>query len=169
MSEAKKFIDAMTEPEFVIDSDTKAEWALKKIAEARSDCAAWVAWYEEKIKQIKEQTDFDTANLEAMLARYFDTVPHKKTKTQESYSLPGGKLVLKKQNAEYNYKDHQDETIAWLKKNGGANYIKVKEELDWKSLKADTQALNGQIVTMDGEIVPGITVIERPDKFTVEV
>lgn len=168
MSEAKR-IDTVEQPEFVIDSDTKAEWALKKIAEARKDCEAWVAWYTEKIKQIKEQTDFDTANLEAMLARYFDSVPHKKTKTQETYSLPGGKLILKKQNVEYNYKDHQEETIAWLKQNGGTNYIKIKEELDWKSLKADTQTVGGQIVTMDGEIVPGITATERPDKFTVEV
>ena len=167
MSEAKKFIDAMTEPEFIIDSDNKAEWALKKIAEARSDCAAWVAWYEEKIKQIKEQTEFDTANLEAMLARYFDTVPHKKTKTQESYALPGGKLVLKKQNAEYNRDDKT--VIEWLEQNGGEAYIKTEKKLDWSTLKRDTQALNGQIVTMDGEIVPGITVIERPDKFTVEV
>ena len=167
MSEAKKFIDAMTEPEFVIDSDTKAEWALKKIAEARSDCAAWVAWYEEKIKQIKEQTDFDTANLEAMLARYFDTVPHKKTKTQESYSLPGGKLVLKKQNAEYNRDDKT--VIEWLEQNGGEAYIKTEKKLDWSTLKRDTQALNGQIVTMDGEIIPGIEVTDRPDKFVVEV
>ena len=132
MSEARQ-IDAMGQPEFVIDSDTKAEWALKKIAEARKDCAGWVAWYEEKIRQIKEQTEFDTANLEAMLAQYFDTVPHKKTKTQEIYALPGGKLILKKQNAEFNYKEHQDETIAWLKKTGGESYIKVKEELDWKT------------------------------------
>jgi hypothetical protein len=56
-----------------------------------------------------------------------------------------------------------------LKENGGTNYIKIKEELDWKSLKADTQTVGGQIVTMDGEIVPGITATERPDKFTVEV
>lgn len=167
MSEAKKFIDAMTEPEFIIDSDNKAEWALKKIAEARSDCAAWVAWYEEKIKQIKEQTDFDTANLEAMLARYFDTVPHKKTKTQESYALPGGKLVLKKQNAEYNRDDKT--VIEWLERNGGEAYIKTEKKLDWSTLKRDTQALNGQIVTMDGEIIPGIEVTDRPDKFVVEV
>ena len=167
MSEAKKFIDAMTEPEFIIDSDSKAEWALKKIAEARSDCAAWVAWYEEKIKQIKEQTDFDTANLEAMLARYFDTVPHKKTKTQESYALPGGKLVLKKQNAEYNRDDKT--VIDWLERNGGEAYIKTEKKLDWSTLKRDTQALNGQIVTMDGEIIPGIEVTDRPDKFVVEV
>ena len=30
MSEAKR-IDTVEQPEFVIDSDTKAEWALKKI------------------------------------------------------------------------------------------------------------------------------------------
>ena len=90
---------------FVIDTDAKAGWALKKIAEARSDRDTWVAWYESKIKEIKEQTDFETMRLEMMLAEYFATVPHKKTKTQESYSLPGGKLILKTQNPEYKRDD----------------------------------------------------------------
>ena len=79
---------------YVIDTDAKAQRALDKIREARADRDAWVKWYEDKIKEITEQTDFNTMNLERMLAEYFATVPHKKTKTQESYSLPGGKLVL---------------------------------------------------------------------------
>lgn len=157
----------MMQEAFVIDSDVKAQWALKKIAEARADRDTWVEWYTEKIRQIKEQTDFDTANLEMMLADYFQTVPHKSTKTQESYTLPGGKLILKKQNPEYVRDDKT--AIDWLKANGGDAYIKIEEKLDWATLKADTQIVNGQVVTMDGEIVPGIEVIDREPKFTVEV
>ena len=157
----------MMQEAFVIDSDAKAQWALKKIAEARADRDTWVEWYTEKIRQIKEQTDFDTANLEMMLADYFQTVPHKSTKTQESYTLPGGKLILKKQNPEYVRDDKT--AIDWLKANGGDAYVKVEEKLDWATLKADTQVVNGQVVTMDGEIVPGIEVIDREPKFTVEV
>lgn len=162
MSEAIKNDDY-----FVIDTDAKAEWALSKIKEARADRDAWVAWYESKIKEIKEQTDFNTMNLERMLAEYFNSVPHRKTKTQESYSLPGGKLILKTQNPEYKRDDKT--VIEWLKKNGQDQFVKVKEELAWADLKAATGVLGSNIVDENGEIVPGIEVIERDPKFVVEV
>ena len=152
---------------FVIDTDAKAEWALTKIREARSDRDRWVKWYEEKIAEITAQTDFNTMNLERMLAEYFASVPHKKTKTQESYTLPGGKLILKTQNPEYKRDDKT--VIDWLKQNGQAQYVKVKEELAWSDLKAATAIFEGHIVTEDGEIVPGVDVIERDAKFVVEV
>lgn len=152
---------------FVIDTDAKAEWALNKIREARSDRDRWVEWYESKIKEITEQTDFNTMNLERMLAEYFASVPHKKTKTQESYSLPGGKLILKTQNPEYKRDDKT--VIEWLKNHDGGEFIKVKEELAWADLKAKTAALNGKLFSEDGEEIPGVEVINRPEKFVVEV
>ena len=152
---------------FVIDSDAKAQWALEKIREARADRDTWVEWYKAQIQKITEQTDFDTMNLEHMLAEYFATVPHKKTKTQESYSLRGGKLILKTPNPEYNRDDKT--VIDWLKANKKAEYIKTKEELDWAALKAATGVFEGHIVTEDGEIIPGITVTDREAKFVVEV
>lgn len=152
---------------FVIDTDAKAEWALRKIKEARADRDTWVAWYKEKIVEITAQTDADTANLERMLLDYFASVPHKKTKTQESYKLPCGKLVLKTQNPEYKRDDKT--VIEWLKLNGQDNFVKVKEELDWAGLKEATEIFNGHIVTEDGEIVPGVEVVDREAKFVVEV
>ena len=152
---------------FVIDSDAKALWALQKIKEARADRDTWVAWYKQKIKEITEQTDFDTMNLERMLADYFATVPHKTTKTQESYTLPGGKLILKKQNPEYTRDDKT--VIEWLKVNKMPQFVKVKEELDWAGLKDATGVFEGNVVTEDGEIIPGITVTDREAKFVVEV
>ena len=153
--------------EFVIDSDAKALWAINKIREARKDRDFMVEWYEKKIKEIKEQTDFDTLNLEHMLAQYFQTVPHKKTKTQESYSLPGGKLILKTQNPEY--KRDEKTVIAWLKDHDGAQFVKVEEKLDWAELKDHSAALDGKLFSEDGEEIPGVEVINREAKFVVEV
>jgi hypothetical protein len=152
---------------FVIDTDAKAEWALGKIKKAREDRDTWVAWYKDKIREITEQTDFDTLNLERMLAEYFASVPHKKTKTQESYKLPGGKLVLKTQNPEFKRDDKA--VIDWLKANGLEQFVKVKEELDWSGLKDATAIFEGHIVTEDGEVIPGIDVVDREAKFSVEV
>jgi phage host-nuclease inhibitor protein Gam len=94
-------------------------------------------------------------------------VPHKKTKTQESYKLPGGKLVLKTQNPEYKRDDKT--VIDWAKANSLTQFVKVKEELDWDGLKKATAVFEGHIVTEDGEIVPGIDVVDREAKFSVEV
>lgn len=152
---------------FVIDTDAKAEWALQKIKEARADRDKWVGWYKEKIAEITEQTDFDTMNLERMLAEYFATVPHKKTKTQETYKLPGGKLVLKTQNPEYKRDDKT--VIAWVKANGLGQYVKTSEALDWAGLKDATAVFEGHVVTEDGEVIPGIEIVDREAKFTVEV
>ncbi len=157
----------MADANFVIDTDAKAEWALAKIREARADRDRWVEWYKAKIAEITEQTDFDTMNLERMLADYFATVPHKKTKTQESYKLPGGKLVMKTQNPEYTRDDKA--VIAWLKENGMPQFVKVEEKLAWQELKDATAVFEGHIVTEDGEIVPGIEVTNREAKFVVEV
>lgn len=159
--------EAINNETFVIDTDAKALWALQKIKEARADRDTWVAWYQQKIKEITEQTDFDTMNLERMLGEFFLTVPHKKTKTQESYSLPGGKLILKTQNPEYKRDDKK--VIEWLKQNNGGQFVKVKEELDWSGLKAVTGTFEGNVVTEDGEVIPGIEVINREAKFIVEV
>ena len=154
--------------DFIIDSDAKAMWALKKIREARTDCDYMVSWYQQKIKEIKDQTDFDTMNLERMLSDYFQTVPHHKTKTQESYSLPGGfKLILKAQNPEYKRDDKK--VIEWLEKNSGGQFVKTEKKLDWDGLKKKTAALGGKVFTEDGEEIPGIDVIDREPKFTVEV
>ena len=163
---------------FTIDTDAKAEWALGKIRAARAERDRMIDWYNAKIKEITEQTEVDTVWLEGMLAAYFRMTEqaHKRTKTTESYSLPSGKLILKKQNPEYKRDDKK--AVAWLKANGFAKFVKVKEELDWSSLKDASEAVNGQIVcgkkiTEDGEIIPlivdGVNVIEREEKFVVEV
>ena len=152
---------------FVIDTDAKAEWALQKIREARTDRDRWVKWYKEKIDEITAQTDFDTMNLERMLAEYFATVPHKVTKTQESYKLPGGKLVMKTQSPEFKRDDKA--IIDWVKANGMPQFVKVKEELAWQELKDATAVFDGHIVTEDGEIIPGVEVVNRDAKFIVEV
>ena len=152
---------------FVIDTDAKAAWALRKIKEARADRDMWVKWYKDKIAEVEAATDYSTANLEHMLAEYFATVPHKVTKTQESYSMPEGKLVMKKQNPEYKRNDAK--VIEWLKANNGGQFIKVKEELDWAGFKATVGVFGETVVDENGEIIPGIEVVEREPKFVVEV
>ena len=102
-----------------------------------------------------------------MLQHYFDTVPHKITKTTESYPLPSGKLVFKAQAPEY--ERDEEKVIEWLKQTNGTEFIKVKESLDWAGLKKTVTVLEDKVITEDGEVVPGIKAIQRDPVFTVEV
>ena len=158
--------EEVTEEELEVRTDLEAEWQLERRSKIIADRDELVAFYEERIKSVKEDADFRLGFIERALFAYFKTVQHRKTATQESYTLPGGKLVLKKQNPEYN---RDDETvIAWLKKSGATEYVKTVESLDWANLKKDATVLGDKLINADGEEIPGITVVAKPDKFAVE-
>ena len=159
--------ELINEESFVIDTDAKAEWALQKIREHRADRDRFVKWYKDKIKEITEQCDFDTMNLERMLKEYFDTVPHRETKTQSVYDLPTGKIYIKKQNPDFK---HDDKTvIEWLKKNGGGQFIEVEETLKWGDLKKAGAVVGGKMFDANGEEIPGIEVVDCDPLFCVDV
>lgn len=158
----------LTEEEvrFRVDDDQKADWCLRKIREANEEADKMTAWYTEQMKKILKRRDERVAFFEEKLKPYFAMVPKKETKTQLSYQLPGGKLVLKKQGPEFERNDEQ--LLPWLKENIPA-LVKVKEAPDWANLKKHLTVIGDKAADPDGEIVPGITVVERPEVFKVEV
>jgi len=160
---------------FAIDSDQKAEWALRKIREHKADanrmamvCNAEIERYEQIKKEAADKCARDCAYLESLLYAYFLNVPHKATKTQESYKLPTGTLKQKAREPEYVRSDA--EIIAWLNDQGMKDFVEVKPSLKWADLKKVITA-NGEtaIYPETGEIIPGVKVVERDPVFVVEV
>ena len=86
-----------TRESFVIDSDEKADWAVRKIKEHMTDAERWEAFYKEQAQKIKTSAQQSIEYLSVGLYSYFATVPHRETKTQEKYKLPSGELVLMKE------------------------------------------------------------------------
>ena len=164
---------AEEEREFSINNDQSAEWALLRLKEDKAEmdrfidtCEKQIQFYQEKIKEAKEKHDSKTGYLKGKLMEYFLTVPHKATKTQETYSLPSGKLKLKYPQPEYKRDDAT--LIKWLKERDMTDYIKTKEEPQWGELKKVTQ-IAGDKACIDGEIIDGIQIVERQPEFEVEV
>lgn len=160
---------------FVIDSDQKAEWALRKISEHRADaqrmadvCNAEIKRYTQVKTEAEDKCRRDCTFLESLLRVYFDTVPHKATKTQESYKLPSGVLKSKAQQPEYIRDDAV--LIEWVKAQGLHDLLKVEPSLKWGDMK-DKLMFNGEtaVYTATGEIVPGVKIVEREPVFKVEV
>ena len=152
---------------FQVDDDQKAEWCIRKIQEAKKEMMDWIDFYVAQTDKVKDKCERRIQFFEYKLMQYFGSVPHKQTKTQESYQLPSGKLVLKKQTPDF---ERDDELIlAWLKANDENQYVKTKETVDWSELKKTLTIVGEQVAGETGEIIPGIIVTERPDVFKVEV
>ena len=158
---------------FVIDNDSKADWAIEKIMAENAERDRLIKLADERIKELsdkkKELIDkaADKTNyLTALLRIYFESVkPSSVTKTQAKYKLLTGTLVMKKQQPEY----VRDEQIMmdWARANA-PDYIKVSESVNWGELKKVTETQGDKVIYKDtGEVVPGVVAVERPDVFEV--
>ena len=149
-----------------VRSAIEAKWQFEQRKRIINDRDELIAYYEDQIAKVKADADYKIGFIDRALFAFFQTVEHKKTKTQESWSIPAGKLVLKKQAPEYKRDDKT--VIEWLKNNNASQFVKVEEKLDWAGLKSETTVVGNTIVNQDGEIIPGVEVIEREPKFSVE-
>ena len=146
---------------FRITDDRCADWAIRKIAEERGEYSRLKeladqqkAAIDEKVEAARRRMENGTAFLTSCLADFFNTVPHKTTKTTEKYRLLSGTLTLKKGGV----KAKQDDAklVPWLKANGYGNLVKVEESAKWGELKK-LLTYTGEIATIEstGEIVEG--------------
>lgn len=177
------------EESWKITNDQECEWSLLRLKEDKAEmdrfidtCEKQIKFYQEKIKLAKEQHDNRTGFLKSKLLEYFMTVPHKATKTQETYSLPSGKLKLKYPKPDY-VRD-EEKLVEWLKKMGHTEYVKTVETPVWGEFKKTTKTHKEPITDEEtGEItgyetyvtdakgikVGGITLEEKPPIFEVKV
>ncbi len=160
---------------FRITDDRCADWAIRKIADERSEYDRLKALADEQIAAINEKVaaarkrmENGTSYLTSCLADFFATVPHKETKTTEKYRLLSGTLTFKKGTTKT--KLDEAKLVPWLKANGYGELVKVEESTRWADLKK-LLSYTGDIATLTetGEIVEGVTVYETPGIFTVDV
>lgn len=161
---------------FYLKDDAKAEWAILKLQQENAElnrieliCSNMKSYYDNVLKQAREKHERKTEFLEQQLERYFtylqDNKLVKSTKTTDSYQLPSATLKLKQQSPEL--ERDEDKLLAWCKENG-AEFIKVKESVNWADLKKNLTIKDGKAITKDGEILESIRVYERRPKFEVE-
>ena len=149
--------------EFIIDTDAKADWCLKKIQEERKEVERLTKTIDEEIEflklkkqKIEEGLDGKISFLQSKLFDYFRTVQSKELKTCYKYKLPSGELVYNKETVKYERDD--DKIIDWLANNGKGDYIKHKLLVDWAELKK-TEFIDE---------IDGITKINVPMTFVVK-
>lgn len=158
-----------------IADDGCADWALKKIKLEKDERDRIVALAEQEIARLKDQIeradrryDQNTSFLTSMLAEFFETVPHKKTKTgTESYRLLNGQLV--KKPATIKLQPDDEKLVTWLRAAGREDLIKVETKAMWGELKKQIEMVGTVAMMPDtGEIIEGIDVVEVPPAFSAK-
>lgn len=148
-----------------------ANWALRKLKAIQEKEGEIKELTEREIERInnwaKSELDSLGANtnfFEGLLMEYF--VSEKEKDPKFKISTPYGKVSSRKSQPKWNYED--DRVLKWLKEND-KELIRIKEEINKAELKKKYRVMNGQVVTEDGEIIEGITVIEQPDSISIKV
>ena len=100
-----------------------------------------------------------------MLTEYHQQVLKKNPKAK-TIKLPSGKLEARKAQPEFIR--NKEEMLPWVEKNQ-PDYVIVKKDVNWAGLKKILRYENGTGIDPDtGEIVPGLTVIDRDTNFRVK-
>ena len=159
---------------FRITSDDQADWAVRKIAQARRDLAKAetlaeaeiarvTAWLDGQRKDAMRTVGFFEALLREHYLPRFASDPRLKT-----IKLPAGRVQVRAQQPEF----QRDEAalLAWLKKREMTEYIERIERPRWGELKQHVRVIDDLGLCIDAvtsEIVEGVTVIPRPPAFRV--
>lgn len=182
MNKFAEQLDAVIEPEtdtegFVIETLDAAIEAQSRIAHLRGkqseiesivsakvealqkDIERLKEWGEEAKKEFVEKEQFYTHRLEFYLRDQIAAGSKKK-----SIKLPYGAIKMVKQQPEY--KRDERALLHYAKEKG---LVKVKETADWTAIKKQGNIVGNFLVDENGEVIPGVEVHEREDKFTVEV
>ena len=172
----QKIIPEEQQEGFKIDSDSKAEWAVKRIKEAEREQNRLLALVDEeraeldvREKEILDNYAKKTDGLKAMLEEYlraqYAKEEARETNTQITYQLLSGKLVYKKSGLEL--KQNADVLVNWCKEHL-PDAIKVTYTPKWAEIKKNIKVVDGiPVYAPTGEVVDGVEEAYVASKFNV--
>ena len=156
-----------------IKSDAEADRWVEKIREARADrdrlvnaCNERIAEFEARAKAAEEDCEKETGFALGLLYEYFGSVDRKHSKTQESYSLPSGKLVYKKPTIAPRIDDER--LLEWARASA-PEYITTVQKAKWSDLKKALVLQDDHYIFSEtGEVVDGLTPEEKEGGFDIK-
>lgn len=143
---------------FQIQDDQGAEWALKKIREAREEQVKWETFYAERLEAVRQKTQETVDYMTGLLQMYFASVPHRVTKGgTEKYALPSGELICKP--AGIDYERDEGALLSWCEANL-PEAVKVTRKASWEDVK--------KYIKETGDIPEGVVPVETEPTFQVK-
>lgn len=152
-----------------ITDDGAAEWAMRQIANARSDTERWAEHYANELAKIRRRNEAVEAFMRTALERYFDTVPHKVTKTLDKYKLPMGELVRKHSKRVWRHDDAA--LLDWVRENGLVHEcVQIKESVSWSAIRSRlAESDDGTVYDVStGVVCDAVHVEDVPSEFVLK-
>lgn len=159
---------------FVIDSEEKADWALRKIKEAENEIDKAEYFAETQIRQIEnwriKQTDKHYESIEyfqSLLAEYLQN-KRKEDPKLKSITLPTGNVGFSKRQPKWVYND--EVVLKTLESENLNDLIRVEKKLDKRSIKKAFEVAGDKVVNPEtGQVIEGIEVQEQGESLNVRL
>jgi len=173
-NELQDLPDEQERERFKIEDINAANWALRKISAAQAAIRERETLARAEVERVQQWLASETDKLKGDI-EFFENLLHEyhqqeliKDKKAKTIKLPHGTLKMRAQQPQY----HRDPDVIreWAEANKPDVLIPQLPKLDWARLKKTVKPVGGKAIDAGtGEVIPGITVIDRPPKFSVEV
>jgi hypothetical protein len=164
---------------FVVDDDNKATWCLRKIRHFKSKqdknrelAEKQINEIKKEIKEVEDWLDDENSKLdnsiEFMESKLYSYAKQLREEDPElkTHKLPFGQLQFRSQRPKWKYDN--EKLLDFAEKNY-RDLIKVKKSVDKRKLKSQAKITGGKvIIEKTGEVIEGVEVIERGEKFKVK-
>ncbi|MDU2063748.1 MAG: host-nuclease inhibitor Gam family protein [Sporomusaceae bacterium] len=162
---------------FVIDTDEKANWAIRKIQDLQKKNQNIDELADTEINKISTWRDKEKENNESSISFFLEklrpyAVLHLTGKSK-TVSFPAGKISFRSADPKFYIGGQEvngkNELLIGYVRQTCPDLIKTEEKADWTAFK-ETLAVTsqGKVISGDGEILDFIVAIEQPDKMTVK-
>lgn len=145
---------------FKVDDDSKADWAMRKLASIRRKQSDNKVIFDREVLRVAEWLDKVNTDLERD-AEWFESNlrPYALTerfKDRKSIVLPHGTIKTVAGRVKFDIED-ESKFIQWAEVNA-PDLVRIKKEIDKKALGALNQS-EDKVISTQGEIVPAVKVV----------
>lgn len=161
---------------FKVETKKEADWAMRKIRQLSREKEENKEMAEEQIAEIESWLDSENNKLEdnieffkSLLFEFLYQQRKEKDEEIKTINLPSGSVKARKQRNKWNYDSKK--LVDGVKEAGLDDVVEVKEKVNKRELKDKSKVLdNGVVINEEtGEIIEGVRVEERGEKFSVKV
>ena len=121
-------------------------------------------WLEEQNGRLETNVNTVTTNLKVYLMRDNQKRVESGKKARKTVKTPFGNFSLKKQQPQFL---KEEKLLMEYAKAAGKVNEKTTVSVDWAAIKKESQLVDGKLIDPNGEVVPGVKVVEQDDKATV--
>lgn len=161
-SEVSRAVDYINWAEYQKEKNTKMyEESIAPFIENIKKADKWI---EEQNGRLETNVNTVTTNLKVYLMRDNQKRVERGKKARKTVKTPLGNFSLKKQQPQFL---KEEKLLMEYAKAAGKVNEKTTLSIDWAAIKKESQLVDGKLIDPNGEVVPGVKVVEQDDKATV--